>query len=42
MENATDNAREILSKLSLSYNRMRQAEITDELIEIVSGAETQK
>ena len=42
MENATDNAREILSSLSLSYNRMRQAEITDELIEIVSGAETQK
>lgn len=42
MESATDNAREILSSLSLSYNRMRQAEITDELIEIVSGAETQK
>ena len=42
MESATDNAREILSRLSLSYNRMRQAEITDELIEIVSGAETQK
>ena len=42
MENATDNAREILNSLSLTYNRVRQAAITDELIEIVSGAETQK
>lgn len=41
MENATDNAREILSSLSLTYNRVRQAAITGELIEIVSGAETQ-
>lgn len=42
MENATDNAREILNSLSLTYNRVRQAAITGELIEIVSGAETQK
>ncbi len=42
MESATDNANEILSKLSLTYNRVRQAAITNELIEIVSGAESQK
>lgn len=42
MENATDNANEILAKLSLTYNRVRQAAITNELIEIVSGAESQK
>lgn len=39
MENATDNANEMLEKLSLTYNRVRQAAITNELIEIVSGAE---
>ena len=42
MESATDNANEILSKLSLTYNRVRQAAITNELIEIVSGAQSQK
>lgn len=42
MENATDNASEMLSNLSLYYNRARQAEITDEIIEIVAGAEAQK
>jgi F-type H+-transporting ATPase subunit gamma len=42
MENATDNAREMLNNLTLSYNRARQAAITDEIIEIVSGAEAQK
>ena len=42
MENATDNANEMLDKLSLTFNRVRQAAITNELIEIVSGAESQK
>ncbi len=40
MENATENAREIFEHLSLTYNRARQAAITNELIEIVSGSET--
>jgi F-type H+-transporting ATPase subunit gamma len=39
MDNATRNAGEMIDKLSLSYNRQRQATITRELIEIVSGAE---
>ncbi len=42
MENATDNAREMLDGLSLFYNRARQAAITDEIIEIVAGSEAQK
>ncbi|MBW3096713.1 F0F1 ATP synthase subunit gamma [Pseudohoeflea coraliihabitans] len=39
MDNATRNAGEMIDKLSLSYNRQRQAQITKELIEIISGAE---
>ncbi len=39
MDNATRNAREVLDKLTLQYNRARQAAITRELVEIVSGAE---
>jgi F-type H+-transporting ATPase subunit gamma len=39
MDNATRNAGEMIDKLSLTYNRSRQAVITKELIEIVSGAE---
>ena len=42
MENATDNSREMLDKLSLTYNRARQSAITDEIIEIVAGSEAQK
>lgn len=42
MENATDNAREMLDSLSLNYNRARQSAITDEIIEIVAGSEAQK
>jgi len=42
MESATDNARDILEQLSLFYNRARQAAITNEIIEVVSGSETQK
>ncbi len=41
MENATDNAREMLSSLNLQYNRARQAAITEQIIEIVAGAEAQ-
>lgn len=39
MENATTNAGDMISKLSLEYNRTRQAAITTELTEIVAGAE---
>ena len=39
MDNATRNAGEMIDKLTLSYNRQRQAIITRELIEIISGAE---
>lgn len=42
MENATDNAREMLDNLSLHYNRARQAAITNEIIEIVAGSDIQK
>ena len=38
MKNATDNASEILGKLTITYNRARQAQITQELAEIVGGA----
>jgi F-type H+-transporting ATPase subunit gamma len=39
MDNATRNAGDMIRKLSLRYNRQRQANITKELIEIISGAE---
>ncbi|MEO1328122.1 MAG: F0F1 ATP synthase subunit gamma [Pseudomonadota bacterium] len=39
MDNATRNAGELIKKLTLEYNRSRQAAITKELIEIISGAE---
>lgn len=42
MESATDNADEMIGKLQLSYNRARQASITQELSEIVAGAEALK
>ncbi len=38
MKNATDNASDVISKLQLLYNRARQANITNELIDIVNGA----
>lgn len=38
MENASKNAGEILKKLTLQYNKARQARITMELCEIISGA----
>jgi F-type H+-transporting ATPase subunit gamma len=37
MKNATDNAKELISSLSLQYNRARQAAITQEITEIVGG-----
>jgi F-type H+-transporting ATPase subunit gamma len=39
MDNATRNAGEMIERLTLNYNRTRQAQITRELIEIISGAE---
>lgn len=42
MENATNNARDMIDKLTLTYNKLRQEKITTELIEIVSGAEALK
>jgi len=42
MEAATKNAGEMISRLTLSYNRARQAAITKELLEIIGGAEALK
>lgn len=42
MENASKNATEMIDKLTTIYNRARQAKITTELIEIISGAESLK
>ena len=39
MDNATRNAGDMINKLTIKYNRQRQAQITKELIEIISGAE---
>ncbi|WP_129408772.1 ATP synthase F1 subunit gamma [Marinitoga lauensis] len=39
MHNATDNAKNLIEKLTLAYNKARQASITQELIEIVNGAQ---
>jgi len=37
MRNATDNAEELIDELTLSYNRARQAAITQEITEIIGG-----
>ena len=42
MENANDNAKDMLADLKLEYNHARQSEITDEIIEIVAGSEAQR
>ena len=42
MDSATNNAKEMIASLTLQYNRARQAAITKELMEIVSGAEALK
>ena len=39
MDNATENAEEMIGDLSLAYNRARQSSITQELTEIIAGAE---
>ena len=39
MDNATRNAGDMINTLTINYNRTRQADITKELIEIISGAE---
>ena len=39
MDNATRNAGDLINKLTIQYNRSRQAAITTELVEIISGAE---
>jgi F-type H+-transporting ATPase subunit gamma len=38
MKNATENAQELIEDLTLSYNKVRQTNITREMIEIASGA----
>jgi F-type H+-transporting ATPase subunit gamma len=40
MENATKNAQELIESLTLNYNKVRQAAITREILEVVSGAES--
>jgi F-type H+-transporting ATPase subunit gamma len=42
MDSASKNAAEMIGKLTLQYNRARQAAITKELMEIISGAESIK
>ena len=42
MENASDNAEEMIENLSLIYNRARQSAITQEITEIIGGAEAQE
>ena len=42
MDNATRNAGDLIKRLSIQYNRARQAAITTELVEIISGAEALK
>ena len=42
MHKATDNADDLLKELRLSYNKARQAAITNEILEIVGGAEALK
>jgi F-type H+-transporting ATPase subunit gamma len=42
MDSATKNAAEVIDRLTLQYNRARQAAITTELMEIIGGAEALK
>ena len=39
MRNASENAEDMISRLTLEMNRVRQAEITQEILEVVPGAE---
>ena len=42
MQSSTDNANEMLRDLNVVYNRVRQAAITQEITEVISGAKAQK
>ena len=42
MNNASDNASELIGSLSLSYNKARQAAITQEILEVVGGANVER
>ena len=42
MQSATDSAKQILAQLTIEYNRVRQAAITQEITEVISGAKAQK
>lgn len=42
MQNATDSAADMLNELNITYNRVRQADITQELTEVIGGANAQK
>ena len=42
MHAATDNATELIRELTLQYNKARQASITNQIMEVVSGAEALK
>jgi F-type H+-transporting ATPase subunit gamma len=42
MDNATDNAQQAIGELNLTFNRARQSAITNEITEIVSGADALK
>jgi F-type H+-transporting ATPase subunit gamma len=42
MDMATENAKELIRSLNLTYNKVRQASITKEILEIVSGANALK
>ena len=41
MRNATDNAKELVTALQLAYNKVRQQAITNDILDIVGGAEAQ-
>ena len=42
MQNATESAKDMLHKLSIEYNRVRQANITQEITEVISGVKAQQ
>ena len=42
MQTATDSAKEMLQSLSIQYNRVRQADITQQITEVIGGAKAQK
>jgi F-type H+-transporting ATPase subunit gamma len=42
MQTATDSARSMISQLSIEYNRVRQAAITQQITEVIGGAKAQK